>query len=205
MKCDKSQRRTPWAPYQIHAGKSGPIVSEWRCHAPSARSSARLYDPRPLGVRAPGPLSLATSLSLARGLHEELPRPSCTFTDAAGVFKKLLSHINKTFGTLAFCRRWLERPDGSSWRCTVVTRAAQESSEARAEPLRRRHRPALPAAVRHRTQSVARRESDVGLIARTGRGVALGESNPRVKRAEHANSGARTSSRTGWPRSRAAA
>lgn len=24
--------------------------------------------------------------------------------------KQLLSHINKTFGTLAFCRRWLERP-----------------------------------------------------------------------------------------------
>ena len=28
--------------------------------------------------------------------------------------KKLLSHINKTFGTLAFCRRWLERDDGGS-------------------------------------------------------------------------------------------
>ena len=29
--------------------------------------------------------------------------------------KKLLSHINKTFGTLAFCRRWLEREDGGSF------------------------------------------------------------------------------------------
>ena len=28
--------------------------------------------------------------------------------------KPLLSHIKKTFGTLAFCRRWLERPDGGS-------------------------------------------------------------------------------------------
>ena len=28
--------------------------------------------------------------------------------------RQLLSHINKTFGTLAFCRRWLERPDGGS-------------------------------------------------------------------------------------------
>lgn len=28
--------------------------------------------------------------------------------------KKLLSHINKTFGTLAFCKRWLERIDGGS-------------------------------------------------------------------------------------------
>lgn len=29
--------------------------------------------------------------------------------------KKLLAHINKTFGTLAFCRRWLERDDGGSF------------------------------------------------------------------------------------------
>ena len=28
--------------------------------------------------------------------------------------KQLLGHINKTFGTLAFCRRWLERDDGGS-------------------------------------------------------------------------------------------
>ena len=28
--------------------------------------------------------------------------------------RQLLSHINKTFGTLGFCRRWLERPDGGS-------------------------------------------------------------------------------------------
>ena len=28
--------------------------------------------------------------------------------------KKLLHHIRKTFGTLAFCRRWLVRPDGGS-------------------------------------------------------------------------------------------
>lgn len=29
--------------------------------------------------------------------------------------KQLLNHINKTFGTLAFCRRWLEREDGGSF------------------------------------------------------------------------------------------
>ena len=29
--------------------------------------------------------------------------------------KKLLAHINRTFGTLAFCRRWLEREDGGSF------------------------------------------------------------------------------------------
>jgi len=29
--------------------------------------------------------------------------------------KRLLSHINRTFGTLGFCRRWLEREDGGSY------------------------------------------------------------------------------------------
>ncbi|GLE09285.1 hypothetical protein PINS_up020894 [Pythium insidiosum] len=28
--------------------------------------------------------------------------------------RKLLSHVTRTFGTLAFCRRWLEREDGGS-------------------------------------------------------------------------------------------
>jgi len=28
--------------------------------------------------------------------------------------KRLLSHINRTFGTLAFCRRWLEEDHGGS-------------------------------------------------------------------------------------------
>lgn len=31
------------------------------------------------------------------------------------ILQKLLQHITKTFGTLAFCRRWLERPDGGSF------------------------------------------------------------------------------------------
>ena len=29
--------------------------------------------------------------------------------------KKLLHHITKTFGSLAFCRRWLDRQDGGSF------------------------------------------------------------------------------------------
>lgn len=34
--------------------------------------------------------------------------------------KQLLAHINKTFGTLAFCRRWLER-DGTCYASTRRT------------------------------------------------------------------------------------
>jgi methionyl aminopeptidase len=40
--------------------------------------------------------------------------------------KKLLQHIDKTFGTLAFCRRWLERPDGGSTAINGPGGAAQE-------------------------------------------------------------------------------
>ena len=40
--------------------------------------------------------------------------------------KKLLGHINKTFGTLAFCRRWLERPDGGSAHVHGARSGAQE-------------------------------------------------------------------------------
>merc|ERR1712232_1117655 len=40
--------------------------------------------------------------------------------------KRLLAHINKTFGTLAFCRRWLERPDGGSATINGPTGGKQE-------------------------------------------------------------------------------
>ena len=40
--------------------------------------------------------------------------------------KTLLAHINKTFGTLAFCRRWLERPDGGSTTVNGATGGKQE-------------------------------------------------------------------------------
>ena len=40
--------------------------------------------------------------------------------------KSLISHIDKTFGTLAFCRRWLERDDGGSTTVNGPTGAKQE-------------------------------------------------------------------------------
>lgn len=43
--------------------------------------------------------------------------------------RQLLSHINKTFGTLAFCRRWLERPDGGS--ATVNGQRGQQVRDGR--------------------------------------------------------------------------
>ena len=53
--------------------------------------------------------------------------------------KKLLTHIDATFGTLAFCRRWLERADGGRGaapqrrlhvqRGVVVKRPAQRAGQ----------------------------------------------------------------------------
>jgi methionyl aminopeptidase len=40
--------------------------------------------------------------------------------------KKLLTHITKTFGTLAFCRRWLDRDDGGSTTVHGATGGKQE-------------------------------------------------------------------------------
>ena len=40
--------------------------------------------------------------------------------------KKLLAHINKTFGTLAFCRRWLER-EGASPRLRHAVRGRRDN------------------------------------------------------------------------------
>ena len=37
-----------------------------------------------------------------------------------------MNDINKTFGTLAFCRRWLERPDGGSTFANGADNAKQE-------------------------------------------------------------------------------
>ena len=68
-------------------------------------------------------------------LHERLSRSSCSSSSSkikgqsfsfyshlnfhhltiSQIVQKLLQHIIKTFGTLAFCRRWLERPDGGSF------------------------------------------------------------------------------------------
>lgn len=41
--------------------------------------------------------------------------------------RQLLAHINNTFGTLPFCRRWLERPDGGSAAINGNTGKAQQT------------------------------------------------------------------------------
>lgn len=94
-------------PYQIHAGKSVPIVDNG--------DTTRMAEGEVFAIETFGSVN-------GRGeVHEDLecshymknfdaPRASLRLQSA----RNLYSHINKTFGTLAFCRRWLERPDGGS-------------------------------------------------------------------------------------------
>jgi len=95
-------------PYQIHAGKSVPIVKNG-CEESLVMEEGEIY-------------AIETFCSTGRGYVNEDMECSHYMKrfDAGHVplrmqsSKKLLAHINKTFGTLAFCRRWLEREDGGS-------------------------------------------------------------------------------------------
>jgi methionyl aminopeptidase len=94
--------------YQIHGGKSVPII-KGGCEESIKMEEGELY-------------AIETFCSTGRGLVVEDLECSHYMKrfDAPHVplrmqsSKKLLSHINKTFGTLAFCRRWLDREDGGS-------------------------------------------------------------------------------------------
>jgi methionyl aminopeptidase len=94
--------------YQIHGGKSVPIVKN-ACEESIVMEEGEIF-------------AIETFGSTGRGyVHEDL---ECSHYmkqfDCPHIplrmqsSKKLLAHINKTFGTLAFCRRWLDRDDGGS-------------------------------------------------------------------------------------------
>jgi methionyl aminopeptidase len=97
----------------------GHNIGEWRIHAgksiPSVRGgpATRLEELEIIAIEPFG--------STGRG--EVLDDYECShYARNPDVFapirlqkaKQLLSHLDKTFGTLPFCRRWLERPDGGS-------------------------------------------------------------------------------------------
>jgi len=95
------------APYQIHAGKSVPIVKGGEA---TRMEEGEMYAIETFGSTGRGfvneDLESSHYMKNFYAPHVPLRMPSS---------KKLLAHINKTFGTLAFCRRWLERDDGGSF------------------------------------------------------------------------------------------
>eukprot|EP00605_Chrysophyceae_sp_TOSAG23-4_P001535 GSChrysophyteH1.ASY1.ANO1.1683.1 assembled CDS len=96
IKCCRNLNGHSIGPYQIHAGKSVPIGEFYAIE--TFGSTGRGY------VVEDGECSHYMKDFYAPHVPLRMPKA-----------KQLLSHINKTFGTLAFCRRWLERPDGGSY------------------------------------------------------------------------------------------
>mmetsp|Transcript_12137 Transcript_12137/g.12514 ORF Transcript_12137/g.12514 Transcript_12137/m.12514 type:complete len:348 (-) Transcript_12137:306-1349(-) len=94
-------------PYQIHAGKSVPICKGGEA---TRMEEGEMYAIETFGSTGRGwvveDLECSHYMKDFHAPHIPLRLPRS---------KKLLQHINKTFGTLAFCRRWLERPDGGSF------------------------------------------------------------------------------------------
>mmetsp|Transcript_20047 Transcript_20047/g.33550 ORF Transcript_20047/g.33550 Transcript_20047/m.33550 type:complete len:486 (+) Transcript_20047:40-1497(+) len=106
IKCCRNLNGHSIGPYQIHAGKSVPIVKGGET---TRMEEGEFYAIETFGTTGRGWVleegECSHYMKNFHAPHVPLRMPSS---------KKLLSHINKTFGTLAFCRRWLERDDGGS-------------------------------------------------------------------------------------------
>ena len=94
-------------PYQIHAGKSVPIVKGGE---ETKMEEGEFYAIETFGSTGRGyvsdDLEWSHYMKSFDAPHIPLRMPAS---------KRLLGHINRTFGTLAFCPRWLEREDGGSY------------------------------------------------------------------------------------------
>jgi len=105
-------------PYQIHADKSVPIV---RGGDATRMEEGEIYAIETFATTGRGhvveDLDCSHYMKCFHAPHVPLRMPRA---------KKLLGHVNKTFGTLAFCRRWLERDDGGSTAVNGPTGAKQE-------------------------------------------------------------------------------
>jgi len=118
VKCVRNLNGHSMGPYQIHAGKSVPIVKGGDA---TKMEEGEFYAIETFGSTGRGhvveDLECSHYMKNFHAPHVPLRMPRA---------KKLLSHINKTFGTLAFCRRWLERADGGSTAVHGATGAKQE-------------------------------------------------------------------------------
>uniref|UniRef100_A0A7S3LNR8 Methionine aminopeptidase 2 n=1 Tax=Aplanochytrium stocchinoi TaxID=215587 RepID=A0A7S3LNR8_9STRA len=107
IKCCRNLNGHSIGPYQIHAGKSVPIVKGGEA---TKMEEGEFYAIETFGSTGRGyvvdGLECSHYMKAFDAPHIPLRMPAA---------KRLLSHINRTFGTLAFCRRWLERDDGGSF------------------------------------------------------------------------------------------
>jgi len=118
IRCVRNLNGHSMGPYQIHAGKSVPIVKGGDA---TRMEEGEIYAIETFGstgrAHVVEDLDCSHYMKVFHAPHVPLRMPRA---------KKLLSHINRTFGTLAFCRRWLERDDGGSAAVNGPSGAKQE-------------------------------------------------------------------------------
>ena len=106
VKCCRNLNGHSIGPYQIHYGKSVPIV---KTSDTTRMEEHEFYAIETFGSTGRGYVveegDCSHYMKTFDAPHVPLRLPKA---------KQLLGHLNKTFGTLAFCKRWLERPDGGS-------------------------------------------------------------------------------------------
>jgi len=107
IKCCRNLNGHSIAPYQIHGGKSVPIVANG--------DTTRMEEGEFYAIETFGSTGRGYVLEDGECSHYMRDFSNRTVPLKSPGAKKLLGHINKTFGTLAFCRRWLERDDGGSF------------------------------------------------------------------------------------------
>ena len=107
IKCCRNLNGHNIAPYQIHGGKSVPIV---KGGVQTRMEENEFYAIETFGSTGRG--YVIEDLECSHYMKSfDAPRVALRLPTT----QKLYNHITKTFKTLAFCRRWLERPDGGSF------------------------------------------------------------------------------------------
>lgn len=107
VKCCRNLNGHNIGPYEIHYGKTVPIVK-------NSLDTTRMEEGEFYAIETFGSTGRGYVLEDMECSHymKNFHAPHVPLKLPAS--KKLLGHINKTFNTLAFCRRWLERDDGGS-------------------------------------------------------------------------------------------
>jgi len=109
VKCCRNLNGHSIGPYQIHAGKSVPIVKNG-CDESLKMEENEIYAIETFGSTGRG--YVVEDMECSHYMKAfDAPHVPLRMTSS----KRLLAHINKTFSTLAFCRSWLERDDGGSF------------------------------------------------------------------------------------------
>ena len=107
VKCIRNLNGHSIGQYQIHAGQSVPIVDNG--------DQTKMLEDQMYAIETFGSTGRGHVYEEGECSHYmknfDAPRVPLKLKSA----KNLLAHVNKTFGTLAFCRRWLERDDGGSF------------------------------------------------------------------------------------------